>query len=157
MSKVPVTVPLQPFMGIDPFGMVIVKMPDFPFIVPDTVIMVPPWKPEKVTFPVNAFPVWLICQFIVPTDPMPMPEPMDMPIVVPLESVAVPTQVPVAADVPVPVGLLGLVATVVGPAGVDVLPLHAAAVTAVKRVNDAINVRTWISMFVQAAVCPYLQ
>ena len=80
-----------------------------------------------------------------------------MPIVVPLESVAVPTQVPVAADVPVPVGLLGLVATVVGPAGVDVLPLHAAAVTAVKRVNDAINVRTWISMFVQAAVCPYLQ
>jgi hypothetical protein len=131
-------------MGIDPFGMVIVKVPDFPFIVPDTVIVVPPWKPEKVTFPVNAFPVWVICQFIVPTDPIPMPEPMDMPIVVPLESEAAPDHVPVTADtvvvgVDVGVGLAGVTAE-------D--PLQAAAVTAVKRVSDTIHVRIWSFLLV---------
>jgi hypothetical protein len=153
MSKVPVTVPLQPVMGIDPFGIVIVNVPDFPFMVPDMVIMVPPWKPEKVTFPVNAFPVWIICQFIVPTDPMPIPEPIDIPIVVPLESEATPDHVPVtAAVVPVCVDVgLGLV----GLAAED--PPHAAAVMAVKRVNDAIHVRIGSSICVQAAFCPYLQ
>jgi hypothetical protein len=84
-------------MGIDPLGMVIVNVPDFPFIVPDTVIMAPAWKPEKVTLPVKAFPVWLTCQVIVPTDPRPMPDPMDMPMVVPLESAAVPDHAPATA------------------------------------------------------------
>ena len=38
MSNVPVTCPVHPDIGIVPFGMVIVKVPVLPFIVPDTII-----------------------------------------------------------------------------------------------------------------------
>jgi hypothetical protein len=62
---------------------------------------------------------------------------MDIPIVVPLESAAVPTQVPVAADVPVPIGLLGAV----GAAGVDEPPPHAAKATAKARIIETSHVR----------------
>jgi hypothetical protein len=56
---------------------------------------------------------------------MPIPiEPVDIPIVVPLESNAVPIHVPVAAAVPVPVGPLGAVAIPVGPVAVDEFPPH---------------------------------
>jgi hypothetical protein len=64
-----------------------------------------------------------------PGIPIPI-EPVDIPIVVPLESSAVPTQVPVAAAVPVPAGLLGVAATAVGAVGIDVFPLHEAKPTA---------------------------
>lgn len=131
MSNVPVTVPLHAAVGIEPFGSVIVKVPVFPFIVPDTLIVVPAWKPENVTVPVKALPVWVSCQFIDPTDPIiPMPDAMDIPIVVPLESDAVPTQVPVATDVPVEVELLGVDATAVGLVGFDALAAQAVNPTA---------------------------
>jgi hypothetical protein len=73
-----------------------------------------------------------------PGIPIPI-DPVDMPIVVPLESTAVPTHVPVTAETPVEpldveapaVGLLGVGATVAGLPGVDALPLlHAASPTA---------------------------
>jgi hypothetical protein len=74
-------------------------------------------------------------------NPMPI-APEDIPIEGPLESAAVPTQVP--ATVEVPVGLtgvdtVGVAVGLVGVAGED--PLQAATVTAVKRVSDAIQVR----------------
>jgi hypothetical protein len=68
-------------------------------------------------------------------------EPVDIPIVVPLESAAVPTQVPVAADVPVPVGLLGVGATAVGLVGIDVFPLHAVKPTTKAKTVDIDNTR----------------
>jgi hypothetical protein len=75
-----------------------------------------------------------------PIDPpgIPMPiDPVDIPIVVPLESVAVPTQVPVAADDPVPAATPG----VVGPAGVDALPPHALRRTPKTRITETCDRR----------------
>jgi hypothetical protein len=84
-----------------------------------------------------------------PGIPIPI-EPVDIPIVVPLESNAVPTHVPVAAAVPVPVGLPGAVAIAVGPVGVDVFPPHEATPTARamiigtchKRIGDSMS--SWL-------------
>jgi len=64
-------------------------------------------------------------------------EPMDIPIVVPLESAAVPTHLPVAADVPVPIGLLAAV----GAVGIDELPPHAVTPTAKARTVEIHNTR----------------
>lgn len=73
--------------------------------------------------------------------------PEDIPIEAPLESAAVPTQVPATEDVPVGLAGVDAVGVVVGPVGVAVEdPLQAAAVMAVKRVNDAIHVRTGVSL-----------
>jgi hypothetical protein len=52
--------------------------------------------------------------FLIDPPGMPMPiDPVDIPIVVPLESIAVPNLVPVAADIPFPVGLPGVARTAV--------------------------------------------
>ena len=41
MSNVPVELALQPPVIIDPAGIVIVNVPELPFIVPDTIIVPP--------------------------------------------------------------------------------------------------------------------
>jgi len=76
-------------------------------------------------------------------------EPMDIPIVVPLESAAVPTQVPVAADVPVPIGLLAAVEE----AGIDELPPHAVTPTAKARTVETHNTRIGGSLFELGRLC----
>jgi len=115
-------------------------VPVLPFIVPDTCIgLFPRWF-AKLTVPVNVVPVCVICHVMFPIEPpgIPMPmEPMDIPIVVPLESAAVPTHVPVAAAVPVAIGLLGAV----GAAGIDELPPHAVTPTAKARTAETYNSR----------------
>ena len=88
----------------------------------------------------NMLPVCVTCQVMFPIEPPGIPiDPVDMPIVVPLESTAVPTHVPVTAETPVEpldvegpaVGLLGVDAIAAGLPGVDALPpLHAANPTA---------------------------
>jgi hypothetical protein len=69
---------------------------------------------------------------------------MDIPIIVPLESDAVPIQVPVtAAEVPVPIGVLDVVA----PAGTDELPPHPAITTAKARIIETCHIRMGDSLF----------
>jgi hypothetical protein len=106
----------------------------------------------KLTVPVKLLPVCVICHVMFPIEPpgIPMPiEAVDIPIVVPLESAAVPTQVPVAADVPVPVGLLGAV----GPAGIDELPPHAVTPTAKARTVEIQKTRIGGSLFELGGLC----
>ena len=133
--------------------MVIVKVPVRPFIVPDTSIgLFPRWF-AKLTVPVNMVPVCVNCHVMFPIGPpgMPIPiEPVDIPMVVPLESAAVPTQVPVAAAVPVPIGLLGAV----GAAGIDELPPQAVITTAKARTVEIHNTRIGGSLFELGGLCP---
>jgi hypothetical protein len=130
--------------------MVMVKAPVLPFIVPETCIGLLPWWFAKLTVPVNVLPVCVTCHVMFPIEPpgIPIPiEPVDIPIVVPLESNAVPTHVPAtAAEVPVPVGLVGAVAIAVWPAGIDVFPPHEAKPTAKAKTIETCHMRIGSSM-----------
>lgn len=100
--KVPVAVPLHVPMGMELAGIEMVNVPPSPLNVPVMVIRAEAWNPPKPTVPVNEFPVCVMSQVMLPTDPImpgPMPEPIEMPITAPLgpfpiESAAVPIQVP---------------------------------------------------------------
>lgn len=89
MSNVPAAVDMQPFAIMDPIGMVIVNVPDLPFIVPLTIMTLP--QPARRIVPENVEPFWVSCHVV---DPEVAPDSPD-PIIDPLESDAAPTQLPV--------------------------------------------------------------
>jgi hypothetical protein len=88
MSNVPVAVDVQPLDIIDPMGMVIVKLPALPFIVPLIIMVLP--EPARRIVPENADPLWVSCHVVAPAVAPDIPDP----IIEPLESDAEPTQVP---------------------------------------------------------------
>jgi hypothetical protein len=95
-------VPVHVLIGIELPGMVMVNVPPAPLNVPVMVMRAAHWKPPKPTVPVKAFPAWVICQVMAPTEPImpgPMPGPIEMPRAVPfcpagIASAAVPSHVP---------------------------------------------------------------
>jgi hypothetical protein len=89
MSNVPAAVEVQPLDIIDPIGIVIVKVPVLPFMVPLTIMALP--EPAKRIVPENADPFWVSCHVVVPAVAPDIPDP----IIDPLESDAAPTQLPV--------------------------------------------------------------
>jgi len=89
ISNVPVAVDVQPLDIIDPIGMVIVKLPDLPFMVPLTIIALP--EPARRIVPENADPFWVSCHIVEPAAAPDIPDP----IMEPLESDVAPTQFPV--------------------------------------------------------------
>ena len=98
MSNVPVAVEVQLpdiIELIEPAGMVIVKLPVLPFMVPLT-IMVPPGPARRIV-PEKADPFWMTCQLVLAAVAPDMPDP----IIEPLESAAVPAQLPVMVAVDV--------------------------------------------------------
>jgi hypothetical protein len=98
MSNVPLAVDVQPLDIIDPIGMVIMKLPVLPFMVPLTIITLP--EPATRIVPENADPLWVSCHVVAPAVAPDMPDP----IIEPLESDAEPTQLP--AKVAVELGLV---------------------------------------------------
>jgi hypothetical protein len=124
MSNAPVAVEVQlPAIIelIEPAGMVIVKVPVLPFMVPLTMIALPP-EPGRCIVPEKVDPFWVTCQVVLPAVVPDIPDP----IIEPLESAAVPAQLPVM--VVVEVGL---------ETAVDCEPHATAAppLTSVKRTN----------------------
>ena len=103
-----------------PPGMVIVKVAVLPLIVPDTLITPPmPPYPGNCMTPVNVLPICVICHVTLPIIDVDKPAP----IIVPVESDAVPTQVPAIADPAEVVGTVGAIIEFPDPAE-D--PVHAA-------------------------------
>ena len=94
MSNVPVAVELQPLDIIEPIGMVIVKLPVLPFMLPLTIIALPP-EPARRIGPENTDPFWVNCHVVVPAAAPDIPDP----IIEPLESDAAPTQFPLKGAV----------------------------------------------------------
>jgi len=75
---------------------------------------------------------------MLPIAPLDIPIPVNIPIVVPLESAAVPTHVPVTVEGAVGAGVD---ATGVGVLGVTVLPLHAVHPTAMATTIETCHIR----------------
>jgi len=93
MSNVPLAVDVQPLDIIDPIGMVIVKLPVLPFMVPLTIMVAP--EPATRIVPENAEPLWVSLHVVAPAVAPDIPDP----IIEPLESDAEPTQLPVKVAV----------------------------------------------------------
>jgi hypothetical protein len=127
MSNVPAAVEVQPLDIIEPIGMVIVKLPDLPFMVPLTIIALP--EPGRRIVPENVDPFWVSCHVVVPTAAPDIPDP----IMEPLESDVAPTQFPV------------MVAVELGPASIAEDEPHATAaplLTSVKRTKNHLFMTT---------------
>lgn len=120
ISNVPVAVEVQLLDIIEPIGIVIVKVPVLPFIVPLTIIVLP--DPPRCIVPENTDPVWVTCHVVAPAVDPAIPDP----IIDPLESDAVPTQFPL------------IVAVVLGLVGAADWELHATAamlLTSIRRTD----------------------
>ena len=93
MSNVPVATALQERFIIDPTGIVIVNVPLCPAIVPDTIMVPPPWPANWIDAE-NVEPLCVICHVI----PFIIEVVRPAPIMVPLESDAAPAHVPVRLE-----------------------------------------------------------
>lgn len=93
MSNLPVATALQEPFIIDPTGIVIVNVPLCPAIVPDTIMVPPPWPANWIDAE-NVEPLCVICHVI----PFIIEVVRPAPIMVPLESDAAPTHVPVRLE-----------------------------------------------------------
>ena len=144
----PVALPVHDVnIGIELAGIVTVKVPVLPLMIPAIVICADPVMPEKPIVPVIAFPFWFIVHDIVPSEPMPMLPLVGIPITDPvdelIESPAVPTHVPAAAVpvLPDPDDVDALDIIGVGEVSDDELFTQAAAAMAIKTVNATSDLR----------------
>ena len=116
MSNVPLAVAVQPAVIMEPAGMVIVKVPVWPLMVPE-IVADPPMYPANRIVPENVLPDCAMVQLVFPIIAGVRPAP----IMDPVESDTLPVHVPVSV-----VDALGLVADGEAP------PPHADAASARK-------------------------